>query len=233
MAAGRRAVPAAVTYGGLVSVEGVVEPGARPKVRRLKADARRQQMIDAAREVFLERGLDGSRTKDIAQAAGVSEAIIYRHFASKEEFFEAAILEPLGDHLGSFAKLTADFAALRGRERYERSVTVHRDALLSMQRIVPLLGVALFSDRTHGRTFYRTRVAPLIDEGAEVLARSMSGWEHAPVDAVFLFRSIFGTYFALALDAAMREEALNVDKLARQLTDLFNAALRGSTERTD
>ncbi len=215
-----------------MSAEDAAGSGARPKVRRLKADARRQQMIDSARDVFLERGLDGSRTKDIAQAAGVSEAIIYRHFSSKEEFFEAAILEPLGDHLTSFAKLTADFAALRGRERYERSVAVHRDALESMQRIVPLLGVALFSDRTHGRTFYRTRVAPLIDEGADVLARSIAGWEHAPVDAVFLFRSIFGAYFALALDATMRDEPLDAEKLALQLTDLFNAALRGSGGRT-
>ncbi len=45
-----------------------------------------------AMHVFSERGFRGTTTKEIAQAAGISEAIIFRHFATKEELY-AAILD--------------------------------------------------------------------------------------------------------------------------------------------
>lgn len=62
---------------------------------RISAAERRQHIIQAARTVFEESGFDGSRTRDIAAAAGINEAMLYRHFSSKEELFEAAIAVPL------------------------------------------------------------------------------------------------------------------------------------------
>jgi AcrR family transcriptional regulator len=54
-------------------------------------EVRRQQLVDVAMRVFSERGFRGTTTKEIAQAAGVSEAIIFRHFATKEELYTAII----------------------------------------------------------------------------------------------------------------------------------------------
>ena len=67
----------------------------QPAKRRLTADERRQQIVSSARKVFVAQGLGGARTRDIAAEAGVNEALLYRHFASKEELFEAAVVEPL------------------------------------------------------------------------------------------------------------------------------------------
>src|SRR3712207_527601 len=52
---------------------------------RMAADERRQQIVAVAMRLFSERGFRGTTTKEIAQAAGVSEAIISRHFATKDE----------------------------------------------------------------------------------------------------------------------------------------------------
>ncbi|MFN2456467.1 MAG: helix-turn-helix domain-containing protein, partial [Pyrinomonadaceae bacterium] len=41
--------------------------------------------------VFSERGFRGTTTREIARAAGVSEAIIFRHFATKEELYSAIL----------------------------------------------------------------------------------------------------------------------------------------------
>src|SRR2546423_14263105 len=60
--------------------------------RRLAAGDRRQQIILAAIDVFAKRGFQGATTKQIAEAAGVSEAIIFRHFATKQDLY-AAILD--------------------------------------------------------------------------------------------------------------------------------------------
>ncbi len=59
---------------------------------RLHAEARREQLIDVAIDLFSRRGFKGTTTKEIASAAGVTEAIIFRHFATKEQLY-TAILE--------------------------------------------------------------------------------------------------------------------------------------------
>jgi AcrR family transcriptional regulator len=58
---------------------------------RMAADERRLQIAQVAMRLFSERGFRGTTTKEIAQAAGVSEAIIFRHFATKEELYTAII----------------------------------------------------------------------------------------------------------------------------------------------
>lgn len=58
---------------------------------RMCADERRLQIIRVAVRLFSERGFRGTTTKEIAQAAGVSEAIIFRHFATKDDLYTAII----------------------------------------------------------------------------------------------------------------------------------------------
>lgn len=62
----------------------------RPK--RVPAETRRRQILLAAIRLFAEKGFRGTTTKEIAAAAGVNEALIFRHFATKEELY-AAILD--------------------------------------------------------------------------------------------------------------------------------------------
>jgi AcrR family transcriptional regulator len=58
---------------------------------RLTKQERREQIIISAATVFAECGLSGARTKDIAHACGINEALLYKHFASKEELFYEAL----------------------------------------------------------------------------------------------------------------------------------------------
>ena len=58
---------------------------------RLPADLRREQILQTAVTLFSQRGFKGTTTKEIAKAAGVSEAIIFRHFATKDELYGAIL----------------------------------------------------------------------------------------------------------------------------------------------
>ena len=58
---------------------------------RMAAEDRRLQIVKVAMRLFSERGFRGTTTKVIAQAAGVSEAIIFRHFATKDDLYTAII----------------------------------------------------------------------------------------------------------------------------------------------
>jgi TetR/AcrR family transcriptional regulator len=68
--------------------------------RRLSSEDRRRQLIDQAVKLVSQRGFSGTRTKDIAAACGVSEGILFRHFATKEDLYRA-ILESHADEAGS------------------------------------------------------------------------------------------------------------------------------------
>jgi AcrR family transcriptional regulator len=61
-------------------------------VPRLTAEARREAIVEAVRDVFAEKGFDGTTTRELGKAAGVSEALLYTHFPSKEVLY-AAMLE--------------------------------------------------------------------------------------------------------------------------------------------
>jgi AcrR family transcriptional regulator len=58
---------------------------------RLSAEERRHAIVDAVREVFADKGFDGTTTRELAKAAGVSEALLYKHFPSKESLYAAML----------------------------------------------------------------------------------------------------------------------------------------------
>ncbi len=60
--------------------------------RRLPADERRAQVLREAARLFGSHGFNGTTTRDIAAAVGITEAALYRYFASKEAMY-AAILD--------------------------------------------------------------------------------------------------------------------------------------------
>jgi AcrR family transcriptional regulator len=58
---------------------------------RLTAEERRNAIVAAATKVFAENGFHGTTTRGLAKAAGVSEALLYKHFPSKESLFSAML----------------------------------------------------------------------------------------------------------------------------------------------
>lgn len=54
---------------------------------RMAAEDRKLQILRVAVSLFSQRGFGGTTTKEIAQAAGVSEAMVFRHFATKQELY--------------------------------------------------------------------------------------------------------------------------------------------------
>src|SRR5258705_1327846 len=60
-------------------------------IPRLSAEARKEAIVEAVQDVFAEKGFDGTTTRELAQAAGVSEALLYKHFPSKESLYAAML----------------------------------------------------------------------------------------------------------------------------------------------
>ena len=82
--------------------------------RRLAAADRRHSILEAATAAFAARGFDGARTLEIAQAAEVSEALLYRHFASKEALYSAVLERLIEQQDHNFAVLQLPDPSTRG-----------------------------------------------------------------------------------------------------------------------
>ena len=109
--------------------------------RRLTADERRRAILTAAQDVFASRGFHGSSIDEIAQAAGISKALIYEHFPSKKDLHASLLdmhVQELFDRLAANAateepghmRLRNGLAAFLGWVEEERGAfrMVFRDA---------------------------------------------------------------------------------------------------------
>lgn len=89
--------------------------------------AKRRQIIDGAREVFLSRGFDAASMADIAKAAGVSKGTLYVYFKDKDELFAAIVRgECVGQAEGVFdfdhADHDVEAALLRHGKGFARKI---------------------------------------------------------------------------------------------------------------
>src|ERR1017187_6892513 len=63
----------------------------RTATLRLPASDRRLQLVETALDFFSRQGLGGTPPKEIAPPAGVTEAIIFRHFPTKQDLYNAVL----------------------------------------------------------------------------------------------------------------------------------------------
>ncbi|WP_162642382.1 TetR/AcrR family transcriptional regulator [Streptosporangium sp. 'caverna'] len=63
------------------------------RTRREQAEWRRERLLDAALDVFAEKGVDGASVKDVAQAAQATPGLLYHYFDSKEALVAALLRE--------------------------------------------------------------------------------------------------------------------------------------------
>jgi AcrR family transcriptional regulator len=78
----------------------------KPQRSKLSSEERRAAIIYAVRRLFADKGFHGTTTRELAEAAGISEALLFKHFPNKEELYSAMLLaacavkdSPVGERL--------------------------------------------------------------------------------------------------------------------------------------
>lgn len=77
--------------------------------RQRRKGARPQELIDAALDLFVEKGFAATRSEEVAARAGVSKGTLYLYFPSKEELLKAVIREQVGDRIAQGAQEAEHF----------------------------------------------------------------------------------------------------------------------------
>lgn len=189
--------------------------------KRLTAAARREMILAAARDVFVESGLNGARLRDIADRVGITEAYLYRHFDSKTDLYEAAVHEPVRQAIDSFTARLEALVDLEPMTGLELVRSINEIMLEFMLESVQYLGVALFSDVTSGGSFYQSKVYPRVHEPLLFLLRSIKGWPPPGIDPDLVVNSMWGLNYGIALDTLLRGGQVDVARTADRVTRLY------------
>jgi AcrR family transcriptional regulator len=108
----------------------IARPPAAPGQRgvRLSRDARRAQLLGAARDVFAAQGYHAAAMDDIADRAGVSKPVLYQHFPSKLELYRALLTTYADELLG---RLRSALETTNNEQRLRGAVTAYFDFVAS------------------------------------------------------------------------------------------------------
>lgn len=206
----------------------MTEPSERgPKFRR-RAEARPNEVLDAALDLFIEKGFASTRVEDIAKRAGISKGAVYLYFSSKEAILEGLVRRavlPIATHALSFAEnyegdprlvLTMVMKMVAGKLAEPR--------LLAIPKIV-MREVVHFPELAQ---MYRREVLDQVIPVVEGLIRKgIDAGYLRPVDPHLTIRSIIGPLLAHMLLSEIfgiePEDGLALDRLVdNHLTILFD-----------
>jgi AcrR family transcriptional regulator len=174
---------------------------------RLEGDARRAQIVEIARRLFAEAGYWPTTTRQLARAAGVSDALMYRHFTSKDDVLRAVV----DQGLAGFAAMGEAAGAGRDRPLAERLTILGRAFLQVLDAQVDLL--VLFVAE-HQLLAGDARLVGFIDLaagglGAELAARARDGEVRDDLDGYLFARSFMGSLVSFVL----LQRALGMDRV--------------------
>lgn len=99
-----------------------------------------QKILEAAKQVFMEKGIDGARMQDIADKAGINKALLHYYFRSKEKLFEMIFMEEARKFMPKVTSIMVSELTLF--EKVEKFVGEYIDTLLQN----PLLPIFILNE---------------------------------------------------------------------------------------
>lgn len=197
---------------------------------RVRAVDRRAQVLAVATQLFARQGYAGTTTRQIAEAAAVNEAIIFRHFPSKEELYWAVIEEQFA-RLAPARELEKRYATVSGT--LELFTAVAQDVLDRNSDDHPLKRLLLFSALENHRLssrFYRQYASGFYEVLGGYIRERIERGEFRPVDPVLAARAFVGmmVYHDMVQDlfGGKRYQKFDRTQVARFFAELWLQAMR-------
>ncbi|MFF4713709.1 TetR/AcrR family transcriptional regulator [Streptomyces eurythermus] len=195
----------------------------------------RVRILDAAHELMLTVGLARATTKEIARAAGCSEAALYKYFDSKEELFVRVLTE----RLPRLTPLLDSLAAAPGRATLEENLTeIARQAALFYEQSFPI-AASLYAEtqlkRRHDDTLRALGSGPHLPiQGVDAYLRAeqAAGRVDADADTYAAASLLLGACAqrAFAYDATETGRRPPVDEFAARLVGTLLGGIRAPHE---
>lgn len=193
--------------------------------KRISAIDRRQQIIAVATTLFARQGFEGTTTREIATKAGVSEAIIFRHFPTKENLYWAIIHQKC--QLGGKREKLLE-ALQSGHEDRAIFATIAEQILRRNTNDSTLSRLLLFSaleNHRLSRRFFRTYVAENYEALARHIRRRTREGKFRRVDPLLAARGFLGMviyhFLIQELFGGKRYQKFDMKRVSRAMADIW------------
>lgn len=170
---------------------------------RLSGRDRRSQIIDVALTLFAEKGFAGTRTKEIAEAAGISETLIFQHFQTKGGLIRASLAtlfhaHPVSGELKNQLKILDDESFF---------LTIARHFIKHNREDPRIMKLALYSSLEGGHFGEMTRVdetgPSMLTLITSYILKRIEDGAFAEINAEIAARLFVETIFMYLADQAM------------------------------
>jgi len=151
--------------------------------RERRKEARPGELLDAALDLFVEKGFAATRSEEVAARAGVSKGTLFLYFPTKEELFKAVVRENIS---GRFAEWNQEFDTFQGSSadmvRHCMQVWLERIALTRASGITKLM-ISEARNFPELAAFYQQEVIrPASALIGRILQRGVDSGEFRPLD---------------------------------------------------
>ena len=196
---------------------------------RLPGEERRRQIIEAAAALFSRKGFGGTTTRQVAEAAGVSEPTIFKYFASKEDLY-AAIIEAK-TQTGAILE-SAEPAARRGDD--EGVLRALARGMIGRTQADPTLMRLLLFSALEGHAlsdmFFRSRVKHVDEYLGRYISGRVAAGAFRPVDPLQAAGNFIGMVaYHLLYQEVFRQKPpahLTTERAIEEMVDLFLRGVR-------
>ncbi|MBU1174977.1 MAG: TetR/AcrR family transcriptional regulator [Alphaproteobacteria bacterium] len=207
----------------------------QPKFRR-RAEARKDEVLDAALELFIEKGYASTRVEDIAAKAGISKGTVYLYFDSKEALMEGLIhraLTPIAlNVVSTIDKMGVDprmvFKAIGGMV----ATNLGDPKVFAVPALI-MRESAQFPELA--QMYRRDVIDKVLPVMRKLIAHQIELGRFRPVDPDLAIRSIVGpiiAHMAMAkVFGIVSEDGLNMDRMINQHIDILFNGLSAKPER--
>ena len=190
------------------------------------AEARRTQILMGAAQVFAEKGFHKATTKEIAQAAGISEGTIYNYFNNKRELL-IAMIELIAAQ--SLKNIVTDHPP---EDPKEFLMMILRDRFgLAQERgylMVPIIA-EIFADPDLRQEVYDKIAIPIASHLEQYIQAHINSGQFRPVNPLIVTRALVGAMmlnFAIRLGGIdSRYEDIPAEVMIEQIVSLFLVGL--------
>jgi len=201
--------------------------------RKRRPDDRPREILDAALDLFSERGFSATRLEDVASRAGLSKAAIYLYFNDKTALLKAVVESVANPNLAQAGALVA---AHRGPVApLLQQLLGFMAGRMRETRLPDLIKLIISESRAHpelGRFYLENVIGKALPLFESLIARGIASGEFRAVDPRLTVKCLIGPMLLGAIWKSVFEpigaEPLDIEALARHQGDLIVAALRAA-----
>ena len=214
-------------------------PKISPKARRALTEERRKQILDAAAQVFAEKGFDRATIADIARAAGVAEGSIYNYFKNKGDLLVSIPRQAVELPLANVSERMSLLATAPVPPEEMLKMVAHNIAKTAQQN-GPIFRILISTLPTMNKATRDKYLNQVVLYAMTILGKYFkeqikNGVFRSDLDADMLARAFFGMFFSFLMIREVlqsdEEKTWSYDQIIDALVPLFLRGIMSDVER--